>query len=184
MTKAQNIQAIEQATERLWAKWEQWLNGKGAQELSHKQIAELVHDELVGTSLDNPGWWAQGVTVAYEQAIGRRAPGQRSDGTFEVSASKTVARDRDTLFGEVVHVLGAARDFDGQTISNVRTSTTPIRSYWKCNLADGSKITVAIEAKAADKSLLVITQAGLPSIDVAAAAKSYWQSYLAAMSIG
>jgi hypothetical protein len=36
------------------------------------------------------GWYAQGITVAYERARGVRAANQRCDGEFEVSASKVV----------------------------------------------------------------------------------------------
>ncbi len=181
MTKRQNVQAIEQATGRPWVEWESWLNSKGAKELPHKQIAELVNEELVRVSRDSPGWWAQGITVAYEQAIGRRAPGQRSDGTFEVSVSKAANKDREALFAAVTGALDSAREFDSQTIDDVRTSITPIRSYWKCHLADGSKVAIAIESKGADKSLLVVTNAGLASAAVAATRKQYWRDYIDAI---
>ena len=36
------------------------------------------------------GWYAQGITVAYERERGVRAVNQRCDGAFEVSVSKTV----------------------------------------------------------------------------------------------
>ena len=39
--------------------------------------------------VDNPAWWAQSVTVAYEQDSGRRFPGQRPKGTFQTSVSKS-----------------------------------------------------------------------------------------------
>jgi hypothetical protein len=37
-----------------------------------------------------PGWHAQGITVAYERARGRRAVNQRSDGYYYVSVSKVL----------------------------------------------------------------------------------------------
>ena len=39
------------------------------------------------------GWYAQGITVAYERERGVRAVNQRCDGAFEVSVSKTLAGD-------------------------------------------------------------------------------------------
>ena len=39
------------------------------------------------------GWYAQGITVAYERARGVRVANQRCDGAFEVSVSKTIAGD-------------------------------------------------------------------------------------------
>lgn len=37
------------------------------------------------------GWYAQGITVAYERARGKRVMNQRCDGAFEVSVSKVIA---------------------------------------------------------------------------------------------
>ena len=39
------------------------------------------------------GWYAQGITVAYERARGVRTVNQRGDGAYEVSVSKTVTGD-------------------------------------------------------------------------------------------
>ena len=39
------------------------------------------------------GWYAQGITVAYERARGVRAVNQRCDGAYEVSVSKTMTGD-------------------------------------------------------------------------------------------
>ena len=39
------------------------------------------------------GWYAQGLTVAYERARGVRVANQRCDGAFEVSVSKTIGGD-------------------------------------------------------------------------------------------
>jgi hypothetical protein len=38
-----------------------------------------------------PGWYCQGITVAYERARGVRTMNQRCDGAFEVSVSKVMA---------------------------------------------------------------------------------------------
>jgi hypothetical protein len=38
-----------------------------------------------------PGWYCQGVVVAYERARGKRVLNQRGDGAFEVSVSKVIA---------------------------------------------------------------------------------------------
>ena len=38
-----------------------------------------------------PGWYAQGITVAYERARGVRVVNQRCDGEYEVSVSKVIA---------------------------------------------------------------------------------------------
>ena len=43
------------------------------------------------------GWYAQGITVAYERARGVRVANQRCDGAFEVSVSKTIPGDAKTI---------------------------------------------------------------------------------------
>ena len=85
-------EAVRNATGRTWAAWFELLDAGGAVELGHTEIARLLIDDH-----GVPGWWAQSVTVAYEQARGRRAPGQRPDG-WEVTASKTVAVPVDRLY--------------------------------------------------------------------------------------
>ncbi|NIJ04906.1 hypothetical protein [Frigoribacterium faeni] len=67
---------------------EQWfalLDGADATRLSHTQIARILVDEH-----EVPGWWAQSITVRYEQARGMRLPGQQADGTFSVSVSRSL----------------------------------------------------------------------------------------------
>lgn len=85
--------AIAAATGISWTDWVAWLDASDARGMSHPEIAALAQARMsAGTDVDveNAGWWAQSVTVAYEQQIGRRVPGQRQDGTFYVSASRTV----------------------------------------------------------------------------------------------
>ena len=73
------------ATGKTWNEWFAVLDAADATGLKHPQIvAVLVEMHGVGA------WWAQGITVGYEQARGMRMPGQRADGTFEVSASKAI----------------------------------------------------------------------------------------------
>jgi len=38
-----------------------------------------------------PGWYCQGIVVAYERARGKRVVNQKCDGSFEVSVSKVIA---------------------------------------------------------------------------------------------
>lgn len=57
----------------------------GGVEKGHTALARHLY-EAHGVD----GWYAQGITVAYERARGARAANQRCDGEFEVSASKVV----------------------------------------------------------------------------------------------
>ena len=52
-----------------------------------------------------PGWYAQGITVAYERARGVRAVNQRCDGEYEVSVSKVVTGKT----ADIIKALGDRR---------------------------------------------------------------------------
>lgn len=76
---------LAEATGRERDAWYGLLDDAGAPTWGHTAIARwLVSEHGVD------GWWAQSVTVGYEQARGLRAPGQRPDGTFEASVTKTL----------------------------------------------------------------------------------------------
>jgi hypothetical protein len=66
--------------------WFAVLDKFGAVEKGHtKAAAHLYTDHGV------PGWYCQGITVAYERARGVRGINQRCDGAYEVSVSKVMA---------------------------------------------------------------------------------------------
>lgn len=180
MTKESNTASIEQATGWKWDEWTKFLDGRNAKDMPHAAIAHMVRDELTG-KIENPGWWAQAVTVAYEQHIGRRAPGQRADGKFETSVTKTLGFGREEAYQKVLQAVEKKTDFDGRTISGVRDSLTPVRSYWRCNLDNGSKVTIAVEQRSSDfgKAIVSVTHTNLISAEESSAAKYFWRQFLA-----
>ena len=68
--------------------WFDVLDRFGAVEKGHTAAARHLYE---AHQVD--GWYAQGITVAFERARGVRALNQRCDGEFEVSVSKVVAAD-------------------------------------------------------------------------------------------
>ena len=81
--------AVRDATGRGRDEWFALLDAAGATGWKHRDIATwLVSEQRVDP------WWSQNVTVAYEQARGIRRPGQRQDGTYEASVTRTVALDK------------------------------------------------------------------------------------------
>jgi hypothetical protein len=181
MTKTANVQAIEEATGRKWGDWILFMAKLGAERLPHSEIANRVYDELNGR-LDNPGWWAQAVTVAYEQHIGRRAPGQRADGTYEFSLSRTLAGTMDEVFERWLRHVADRTDFNGVLIAKTpTTSQTATRRHWGCGLEGGARLSADVNPKDAGKSILTVTHAKLPSAEEAERWKAYWRSELEAL---
>jgi hypothetical protein len=178
MTKPQNTDSIALATGRSWPDWVAWLDARGGRDLTHKAIADLVFTELA-ERMERAGWWAQGVAVAYEQEIGRRVPGQRSDGSFEVAVSRSVDGPPDEAFATLAAALDAMPTMDGRASSDHRTSATRVRHFWRCTLDDGSKVTGAVEAGSPGKSRVAITHAALTAAADADRWRTYWKAALA-----
>jgi hypothetical protein len=59
--------AVKKATGKDWKQWFTLLDKAGARKMPHKDIACLVYEKHQVS-----GWWAQMVTVGYEQARGLR----------------------------------------------------------------------------------------------------------------
>lgn len=78
--------------------WYARLDAADGRTIGHTAIAA----HLVGLGVDP--WWAQGVAIGYEQSRGLRIPGQRSDGTFAVSASRQVPGERETTLDRIVPI--------------------------------------------------------------------------------
>ncbi len=169
------IQPVERATNRTWDEWLEFMDGIDAKNLDHKAIALEVYDELAGT-IEQPGWWTQAVTVAYEQYIGRRIPGQRSDGTFQTSVSRStplgMAELMDTWQQFAAGDEAVREVVDGEP----RVSGTDRRITWRTKAADGSSVIVTSEPKKNGTASLVVNQIGLQTLELNEAARDTWAS--------
>lgn len=179
MTKPSNFAAIEKTTGKTWEEWVKYLEGIGAKDLPHKDIANHVRNKLK-TTQENAGWWAQSITVAYEQHIGRRKPGQRNDGTYEVSATKTRPGNMDDAIKVWLFLVHGKKEFSGVAITKAPTiSQTDKRRHWSCGLADGSRVHADVSEKSPGKVLLAITHEKLDSQKATEKWRGYWKSLLA-----
>lgn len=174
MTKATNIAAIEKETKKSWDEWLDFFDQIGAKDLSHKEIALKVHESGWAGN-----WWAQSVTVAYEQHIGRREPGQDNDGSFTVSVTRTFDVDLDETLAAWVKVADKLHEFNGVKLAKPNeTSKSDKWRYWRAYLADGSKTVVYISEKPGGKTLLAIQHEKLASADAVETWRSYWKEFL------
>jgi len=162
---------VREATGRTYDTWFKLLDKWGAKDKKHPQIARWLIEEQ-----DVDGWWSQHLTVAYEQARGVRAPGQRADGKYAVSASKTVAVPVTKLF-DAFKDETVRRRWMGRNRFDVRT-TRPrksINATWK----DGStRLTIWFESKGRGKSHVALAHEKLTSPKEAAELKEFWRTKL------
>lgn len=128
--------AVRQATGRGSEEWFALLDEAGAAGWGHTAIARWLVDEQ-----EVDAWWAQGLTVRYEQARGLRLPGQQADGSFTASASKT-------LHGELVEGYRHVVDrFSAELGDAVSSRAEGRRPYARWAAGSGS-VLVTVEVAA------------------------------------
>jgi hypothetical protein len=164
--------AIKAKTGCAWDKWVKSLDYHGAAAMSHREIAELVSGKY-----KVPAWWTQTVTVGYERIKGLRARGQRRDGSYEASKSRTFAVPVRVLFDAFADANTRKR-WLGERIT-VRTASSPksMRIGW----SDGSIIAVGFMAKGESKSSVAIQHTKLPDRETAERLKKFWSEKLDAL---
>lgn len=171
------IKPIERATNRSWDAWLDLLDAVGAKDLSHQDIASKVHEELEGT-MDSAGWWAQSVAVAYEHHIGRRVPGQRSDGTFQLSVSRSTVLGVEELMARWSDYAASSDTVGALLAEPSRISGTERRMTWRAKAVDGSSVLVTSEPKKDGTASIVATQMGLSSPEANDDARKEWVALL------
>lgn len=174
--KPMNIEPIEKATNRGWSEWMAFMESIGARDLNHTEIAQHVVKELEGMKpvVENPGWWAQGITVAYEQQSGRRLPGQQADGTFQMSVSKTVDLGMREAMEKWQDFAASDREVTKLLGSEPRTSGTEKRLTWRGKATDGSALMFTSEPRPNGKTAVIAQQMKLPTQERNEAAKEFW----------
>jgi hypothetical protein len=173
------------------AHWFAVLDEFGAVRKGHTAAARhLANDHGVD------GWYAQGITVAFERARGLRAVNQRTSGSYEGSVTKVVgvsslaivaafdrARQRSRW------LAGANGDGAARLREAFGTGGTTFRvredGMARCRFADGdAKVELSIWPKGADKASTVFTVSKLPSQAALDAHKAQWRVVLDALAAG
>ncbi|MBC6463687.1 hypothetical protein [Actinomadura sp. HBU206391] len=176
MATNSRIKPVERATNRSWDEWLKFMDGIGAENLDHKEIALKVYEELDGT-IDRLGWWTQAVTVAYEQYIGRRIPGQRPDGTFQMSVSKSTKLSMEELMDKWKDFAAKDKTVQGVIVDgDLRVSGTDRRITWRTKAKDGSSVIVTSEPKKNGTASIVAAQIGLQTLELNDDAREKWAS--------
>jgi hypothetical protein len=164
---------IKEKTGCTWERWVKTLDQFGAEKMSHREIATIVNEKW---KVD--GWWSQTVTVGYERIKGLRERGQRRDGTYEASKSRTFNVPVATLYDAWANTVIRKRWLDGADVK-VRTATAPksMRLGWN----DGTIIAVGFYPKGKSKSSVAIQHTKLSDRETADNLKKYWTERLDAL---
>jgi len=173
MTTNSRIKPIERATHRTWDEWLKFMDKIDAKNLTHHAIASKLIEELDG-KIDNLGWWAQAIAVAYEQYIGRRVPGQRPDGTFQTSVSKATKLGMKELIDKWADFAAKDKDVLDAIAGDVRVGGTENRMTWRTKAKDGSTIMVMSEPKGNGTASIIVQLIGLQTLELNVSAKEKW----------
>jgi len=120
-------------------------------------------------------WWAQTVTVGYERIKGLRDRGQRRNGTYEVSKSRTFNVPVKALFDAWADDAMRRRWFDGvKAVVRTATASKSIRLQWP----DGTLVVVGFIAKGNAKTVVAVAHTKLPDRTASDNAKKYWSDRL------
>jgi hypothetical protein len=156
---------VKKATGCTWEKWVFSLDRKKAYELSHRDLAKLIKEKY-----KTPDWWTQTVAVGYERIKGKRSIGQRVDGRFHASKSRTFNVPIERLFDAWTDTKTRERWLAAKNVK-IRKAT----AFKSIRLEqDGSIIAVLFTKKGPAKSIVAIDEDKLPSRDAAAEVKKYW----------
>jgi hypothetical protein len=160
-------EAIRRRTGRGWEEWFDLLDGWGAAERTHTEIARWVVEEH-----STRGWDAQAITVGYERASGRRAVGEHADG-FSITVSKTVAVSIDRLYEAFVDGSMRGRWLpDGELRERTTQKPRSVRFDW----GDGTtRVNVGFVAKGEDKSTAALEHQRLANAEEAERMKAFWR---------
>jgi hypothetical protein len=161
---------LEARTGRTWERWVRALDRVQAYTWSHREIAAHVQEKY-----EIPGWWAQGVTVGYERIKGLRAVGQRRDGSFAATKSRTFAVPLVRLYRAFHDARTRARWLPGVRLT-VRAATRgkSMRITWP----DRTSVAVGFTSKGPAKSAVAVQHEKLADRAAAARVKQYWAERL------
>lgn len=152
--------ALRAATGRDHEGWRDLLQEAGALEWSHRQIAEW----LVAEHRVDP-WWAQGITVDFEQDRKGRLPGQQPDGSFSVSRTRTVPGER---LAALAAVRAEIESRHGPAHGENLAAAQPV-VRWR--LADGTRLAAAAQHSKATGTPVNLTVQKLADASAMEAAK-------------
>lgn len=164
-------ETLETKTGKSWAEWQAIIDGWGGADKSHTETAAWLVDEH---KVD--GWWAQAVTVGYERAIGRRKTGQRNDGTYSASVSKTINASAVDIHAALIDD-GRRSEWLADGVVAYRTDSAPKSARFD-DLEAGQIIAFFLSARGDDKTSVAVQGEKFASQDDADAWKAVWKPRL------
>jgi len=174
---------VRERTGRGLDHWFEVLDAFGAAAKGHTAAARhLAADHGVD------GWYAQGITVAFERARGLRAVNQRMSGHFEVSVSKVVHAPLERVAAALARPVERAAWLRGcdpalqkglrDALSGEGARTVKVRAGKDAYVrypADGKTIEIRVLAKPGGRASVVATVMKIPTAAAKEAQRAAWR---------
>ena len=172
------------------AHWFEILDRFGGIEKGHTASTKFLYEKH-----DMPGWYCQGVVVAYERARGKRVMNQRCDGAFEVSVSKVIAAKTPALVkaltdakkrkewsldadaGLVKALEAGLKDSKSKGFITRPDGQSRFRFKW-----DGTTVQFNLYPKGPGKTSIVAQQMKLRDVDDVERHRRLWKTALASLA--
>jgi hypothetical protein len=168
------------------AHWFNVLDKFGAIEKGHTRAADhLYSDHGV------PGWYCQGITVAYERARGKRGMNQRCDGSYEVTVSKVMTATP----AQIIKAIKAQRWTDGvdagllkalsASLKDKKSKGFVIRPDGQARFRykwDGTTVQFNMYPKGPNKTSFVVSNTGLPDAESVETSRAKWKAAFGAIA--
>ena len=162
-------EAVKAKTGKNWQQWFRLLDREGGRDLDHKGIVAIASRHATGP------WWAQMVTVCYEQERGKRVAHQKTSG-FEISRTKTITAPAKDVFAAFEDKKQRAR-WLGKDAGYAIRKATPHKSL-RITWIDGkTSLEVGLYPKGT-KTQVAAQHSKLSDAKQAECMKSYWSEAL------
>lgn len=178
ITEKLSAQSLREATGRDWEGWFAVLDAWGATEHPHAEIAAHLRDEH---GVD--GWYAQSVSVGYEQERGLREVGQSSGGDWNTSGSRTVAAPPERVLAAFTDAALRDRWLPGVEL-DVRTgrSGKSLSAGFRDATGEAGRITLWLTPLPDGRTRVGLGHEKLADAEAVAAYKAFWKERLAALA--
>jgi uncharacterized protein YndB with AHSA1/START domain len=165
--------AVKAKTGCTWERWVWALDRAKADKWPHREVAKYIGEKYKMSS-----WWSQTVTVGYERIKGLRAIGQRRDGSFEATKSRTLSVPLPRLYRAFSDKRWRSR-WLGRVDITVRSATRErsMRIIW----SDGTLVQAMFFRKGAGRSQVQIQHGRFQDRPAADGMRRFWGERLDAL---
>lgn len=168
-------ETVEAKTGKRWRQWFEQLDNAGARSWDHKTIAKRLHQEYGLTF-----WWAQTVTVAYEQAVGLRARHEMPDG-YQIQRQRVAKVASEQAWSQMEDPELRRRwlpELADAALHSAQPEKLRLQLHWDGFDSPKGRVLIAVQVRDDNKCAIGVMHSKLNAAESAEAAKAFWTERL------